>query len=89
MRYQEKHGLATVLASRHGFDGDDRLRVWGRGFDFDALVSAVFDQLRAYFAGDRNASVHMLERMGDTGEFLRSADQRKLIVGRGAIQCSR
>ena len=67
------------IASRHGFDGDDRLRVWARGFDFEALVSAVFDQLRAYFAGDRNASVHMLERMGDTGEFLRSADQRKLM----------
>lgn len=67
------------ISSRHGFDSDDTLRVWARGFDFATLVSAVFDQLRAYFASDRNAAVHMLTRIGDSGEFLRSADQRKLM----------
>ncbi|MES1929320.1 hypothetical protein SADO_08687 [Salinisphaera dokdonensis CL-ES53] len=67
------------ISSRHGFDSDDKLRVWARGFDFAALVSAVFDQLRAYFAGDRNAAVHMFKRIGDSGEFLRNADQRKLM----------
>lgn len=65
------------ISSRHGFDSDDTLRVWAQGFDFAKLVSAVYDQLRAYFAGDRNTAVHMLTRIGDSGEFLRNADQRK------------
>ncbi|MES1942167.1 hypothetical protein T5B8_18093 [Salinisphaera sp. T5B8] len=67
------------IASRHGFDSDDTLRVWARGFDFETLANAVFDQLRAYFASDRNAAVHMLARIGDAGEFLRDADQRRLM----------
>ncbi|MES1946131.1 hypothetical protein C84B14_02256 [Salinisphaera sp. C84B14] len=67
------------ICSRHGFDSDDKLRVWARGFDFEALASAIFDQLRAYFASDRNAAVHMLMRIGDAGEFLRGSDQRRLM----------
>lgn len=67
------------ISSRHGFDSENKLRVWARGFDFASLVSAVYDQLRAYFAGDRNAAVHMFMRIGDSGEFLRDADQRKLL----------
>ncbi|MES1924073.1 DUF2254 domain-containing protein [Salinisphaera sp. T31B1] len=67
------------VAHLHHFDGDGRLRVWAAGFDFTALAEAIYDQLRSYFATDRNASVHMLRRMGETGEFLTDGDQRKLM----------
>ena len=67
------------ISSRHGFDSDDKLRVWARGFDFEILANAIFNQLRAYFASDRNAAVHMLTRIGDAGEFLRGPDQKRVM----------
>jgi len=67
------------IAAMHGFDSDDRLRLWLPKFNFKVLVSAVFDQLRSYFATDRNASVHMLDHMGEIGLFLSNRDQRELM----------
>jgi uncharacterized membrane protein len=67
------------IAAMHRFDGDDRLRLWLPKFNFKVLVSAVFDQLRSYFATDRNASVHMLDHMGEIGLFLSNHDQRELM----------
>lgn len=63
----------------HHFDGNGSLRVWAPGINFTSLAEAIYDQLRSYFATDRNASIHMLGRLGETGEFLTHADQRKLL----------
>ncbi|GAB3672543.1 DUF2254 domain-containing protein [Salinisphaera aquimarina] len=67
------------VTTLHFFDDDGKLRVWASGFNFQALAEAIFDQLRSYFATDHNATLHMLRRIGDTGEFLHNGDQRKLM----------
>jgi len=67
------------ISTMSRFDKDGTLRVWAPDFDFQALAEAIFDQLRAYFATDRNAAIHMLERIGDTGEFINNAAHRKLM----------
>lgn len=63
----------------HRFDDEDVLRVWVPPFDFHTLALAVFDQLRGYFVTDRNAALHMLERIGAIGEFISDGDRRQLL----------
>lgn len=65
------------LPVHHRYDSEGKLRLWLPVFDFDVLAKAVFDQLRSYFATDRNAGVHMLNRLGDIGEFAHTGDHRK------------
>ena len=61
------------------FDDDDVLRLWAPMFDFEALANAIFDQLRCYFATDVNAAIHMLDRLGECGEFVGRAADRDLL----------
>lgn len=68
----------NVLAMNR-FDDEGTLRLWAPRFDFQTLANAIYDQLRAYFATDRNAAVHMLDRIGDTGEFIERSAQRALM----------
>ena len=65
------------IAPRHRFDADGRLRLWVPPFDFHTLADAVFDQLRPYFAGDRNAALHMLEHISAIGAFLDDDSPRR------------
>lgn len=67
------------ISQLHHFDSDGTLRIWAPGFNFTMLAEAIYDQLRSYFATDRNAAIHMLRRLGETGEFLSHGDQRKLL----------
>ena len=60
-------------------DGDDVLRLWVPVFDFETLANAIFDQLRCYFATDVNAAIHMLDRLGECGEFVGRAGDRDLL----------
>lgn len=61
------------------FDDNDVLRLWAPTFDFEALANAIFDQLRCYFATDVNAAVHMLDRLGECGEFIGRSTDRDLL----------
>lgn len=48
------------------YDDDGRLRVIAPGLGFDQVAAAVFDTLRPYVSGDRNAALHamaVLERV--------------------------
>ncbi|HET7314185.1 DUF2254 domain-containing protein [Salinisphaera sp.] len=67
------------IVSMHHFDSDGVLRLWASAFNFESLALAIFDQLRPYFAADRNAAEHMLDCIGQVGEFARRADQRRLM----------
>jgi len=67
------------IGSLHYFDSDDRLRLWVPAFNFRTLTLAVFDQLRPYFASDRNAALHMLEHIGAIGAFVHGGEARRIL----------
>ncbi|WP_423821777.1 DUF2254 domain-containing protein [Salinisphaera sp. SPP-AMP-43] len=67
------------VVSMHRFDDNDVLRLYAPAFNFEALALAIFDQLRPYFAADRNAARHMLVCMGEVAEFTRRCEQRRLM----------
>ncbi|MDA3920774.1 MAG: DUF2254 domain-containing protein [Salinisphaera sp.] len=73
--------------SMNRFDKHGQLRLWAVDLDFQTLGSAIFDQLRAYFATDYNASLHMLQCIGETGEFIHRVEQRQFMLDQaGALQ---
>lgn len=56
---------ARELPDSHRFDEDGNLRLVATPITFADFASLVFDQLRPYVATDRNASLQMMQMLGD------------------------
>lgn len=63
----------------HRFDSDQHLRLWVPALNFETLAQSVFDQLRPYFAGDRNAAIHLLDTLGEIGDLLHLSSHRQCL----------
>lgn len=46
---------------RYRYDSDGNLRIIARSVSFDEVCGAIFDQLRPYYAADRNAAIQMMQ----------------------------
>ncbi|MBB3210656.1 putative membrane protein [Rhodopirellula rubra] len=68
------------LPAAHRYDDDQRLRVIAEPVTFRAFASLVFDQLRPYVAADRNASLRMMEVIGNLAAQVTSARDRRLLA---------
>ncbi|EMI44433.1 DUF2254 domain-containing protein [Rhodopirellula sp. SWK7] len=68
------------LPAAHRYDDDQRLRVIAEPVTFRAFASLVFDQLRPYVATNRNASLRMMEVIGNLAVQVTSARDRRLLA---------
>ncbi len=62
------------------YDEEGELRMVAAPVTFAAFASLVFDQLRPYVAADRNASVSMMEMLGNLTVQVPSPSDRRLIA---------
>ncbi|TWT64716.1 hypothetical protein CA85_38490 [Allorhodopirellula solitaria] len=62
------------------YDEQERLRIIVAPVTFAVFASLVFDQLRTYVAADRNASVMMMEMIGNLTALVSSSSDRRLLA---------
>lgn len=62
------------------YDEDGKLRVIAAPVTFATFASLVFDQLRQYVAADRNASLKMMEMLGNLTVHATSPSDRRLLA---------
>ena len=59
------------------YDDEDRLRFVANSLTFNEVTDRIFDQLRSYFAADRNAALQMMQTIAIVRESVSSATRRK------------
>lgn len=78
-------GALAHLVRRHvagGIRRDEagRPRVALRAWSFEEIAGAVFDQLRAYVSGDRNAALHLMGMLAHVARHAEDRDRRALLL---------
>ncbi|QDT11143.1 DUF2254 domain-containing protein [Planctomycetes bacterium K23_9] len=68
------------LPDAHRYDEDQKLRVVAEPVTFAAFASLVFDQLRPYVAVDRNASVKLIEMIGNLVMNVEDKQDRRILA---------
>ena len=63
------------------FDDSGQLRIIAEPVTFGEFCESIFDQLRPYFAGDRNAALHMLRMIENVVAAAHKEDQREVLIG--------
>ncbi|HEX6141387.1 MAG TPA: DUF2254 domain-containing protein [Geminicoccaceae bacterium] len=61
-------------------DADGRLRIVARSRTFEDVASAIFDQLRPYVAGDRNAALHLMRTLAGVAEATADRERRAVLL---------
>ncbi|MCM2369773.1 DUF2254 domain-containing protein [Aporhodopirellula aestuarii] len=67
------------LPAAYRYDNEQKLRVIAEPVTFRAFAALVFDQLRPYVATDRNASIRMMEVIGNLVLRVSSTRDRRLL----------
>ena len=62
------------------FDDSGQLRIIAEPVTFNDFCESIFDQLRPYFAADRNAALHMLRMVENVVTAAQKDDHRKLLL---------
>ena len=61
-------------------DAEGRLRIVARSRTFEDVASAIFDQLRPYVAGDRNAALHLMRTLSAVAQATADRERRAVLL---------
>ena len=72
----------TLVGGRHDpephrYDDEARLRFIAQSLTFNEIADTIFDQLRPYFAADRNAALQMMQTLAVIRDSVTSEDRRE------------
>ena len=62
------------------YDADKNLRVIAKAVTFRDVCSAIFDQLRPYYATDRNAAIQMMQTISTVRNSTTNDERRELLI---------
>lgn len=62
------------------FDSNKMLRFVAHGATFGDFTRSIFDQLRPYVAGDRNAAIHMMKMIGNVLKHCSRLERRQRLI---------